>query len=699
MDADLNDRRLKIKMMSRMAKKRHHGGWTLEAPGLSEQVRLDFEEELAEKIPIEMALAGEDPDFQNKQSLCTLCEHRVLRMVAKELEKRNSPVRLVRAPDGDPRYDFVLVSKDEPDAILEGGVPNFASKALGRGGQMKTSAGMVCGTEIRSMKASKMSGQYGEGLFKHYDYDLGRLMLAENGREYAEDMAVDSTHERRSDIASNNKLSKDDDEQLPVTEMLRFDPSHPDGERAWNKYGCEDMDEVVSKLQSYFENSKEKKTFAELFTTREARAMMSLQELTGLVVQITSIPKQIVDAMIHVGASRPSGSQFKDHATPHSKSSYLMAPKPHYDKDLFDSWISSIWDNDLDRIEGFFAFTNQFLFRHRCFPGQTKQRHKKENCTTQLPVINERMQNIIIHSISGVLELPGVEPASASISPEQRQFSEEAAAYYFKLSYDDDGELLSLDGADKQRLLAILRRSIEPLKEDEDGLVPIEEVSMTLEKLFKMGMKQNNLAYTGDSKDHEYVGTNRGAARAKSTYEGLPCGLPGWRILVKLKKGKKKVNSVKDLEYHFFFPPDYFREKGKPMSRIFKQHPYGSGAEGLKIALAMAEVYEKGEEEALEAAIDAKGVDHDVVDEIVRFQGTAMSRARYRDLLALPTAVYSETKVTQMMEPRSLPRRDHEPPDRFADGQERLKAQDLKQKKRANEHRREAYAKKKHKEE
>ena len=455
MDADLNDRRLKIKMMSRMAKKRHHGGWTLEAPGLSEQVRLDFEEELAEKIPIEMALAGEDPDFQTRQSLSALCEHRVLRMVARELEKRNSTVRLVRAPDGDPRYDFALVSKDEPDAILEGGVPNFASKALGLGGQMKTSAGLTSETEIKSMKASQMSEQYGEGLFIHYDYDLDRFILAETGRKFAKDMARKSAQrKKRSDVASDNRHSTDDDKQLPFQKLLRFDPSHPDGKRAWDKYGCEDMNEVVSRLQVYFENSKEKKTFAELFTTREARAMMSLQELTGLVVQITSIPKQAVDAMIHVGASRPSKSQFKDTATPESKSSYSMEPKPHYDKDLFDSWISSIWDNVFDRIEGFFAFTNQFLFRHRCFPGQTKQRWRKENNTTQLPVINERMQNIIIHSISGVLELPGVEPASANISPEQRRFSEEAAAYYFKLSYDDDGELLSLDGADKKRLLA-----------------------------------------------------------------------------------------------------------------------------------------------------------------------------------------------------------------------------------------------------
>ena len=135
------------------------------------------------------------------------------------------------------------------------------------------------------------------------------------------------------------------------------------------------------------------------------------------------------------------------------------------------------------------------------------------------------------------------------------------------------------------------------------------------------------------------------------------------------------------------------------MSRIFKQHPYAFGAKGLKKALAMAEAYEKGEEEALKAAIDAKGVDHDIVEEIVRIQGTAMSRARYRDLLALPTAVYSEKKVTQTMEPRPPPRRDHEPPDRFADGQERLKQLDAKQKKRDNERQREAYAKKKRKEE
>ena len=140
-------------------------------------------------------------------------------MLAKELEARDSPVRLVRAPDHDRRFDFVLVGKDT-DAVLVDGVPNFASKALGLGGQMKTSAGLSSETEIQYMKASQMSEQYGEGLFIHYDYDLDRFILAETGRKFAKDMARKSAQrKKRSDVASDNRHSTDDDKQLPFQQL------------------------------------------------------------------------------------------------------------------------------------------------------------------------------------------------------------------------------------------------------------------------------------------------------------------------------------------------------------------------------------------------------------------------------------------------------------------------------------------------
>ncbi|KAH8094103.1 hypothetical protein JL720_4092 [Aureococcus anophagefferens] len=122
------------------------------------------------------------PGFRGRKSAAV--EAALIATLAGELERRKSSVRIARAPDGDPVYDFVIVdAKDAAKAILEGWVPNLLWDGRVLGGHAKTSRGVKHDASFTQTSKALLL-KYKDAVFVKYDYATGASSSCETGRSW-----------------------------------------------------------------------------------------------------------------------------------------------------------------------------------------------------------------------------------------------------------------------------------------------------------------------------------------------------------------------------------------------------------------------------------------------------------------------------------------------------------------------------------
>jgi len=531
------------------------------------------------------------PGFRGRKSAAV--EAALIATLAGELERRKSSVRIARAPDGDPVYDFVIVdAKDAAKAILEGWVPNLLWDGRVLGGQAKTSRGVKHDASFTQTSKALLL-KYKDAVFVKYDYATGRFLIVRDGKVLA-DLVKEG---RRVDLpACQRRHKKDDHSDVSRAYQVYLDPRHPDGAELWEAHGCATMDEAVAKLEGIFKTSKKKKkTYDQLFSTMEYKELASLATFLGDdgELRLSSVPFQLVDAYLLIvidGHHIKLKLQAKGTETK-TRNRYIFAMhQAGYDKDSFHLFLCTIREGD--EIRGHFLLPRQVLWRHRHFPGQ-KKRRSQENLATKEPVVNTNMLDVIVASIEGGLDVPGLEKAKPSRIHEEsglEAFMKDAQDYYIPADADP--------AAARSRILKIVQESSRDLNEDDE--VPLDDVADTPEARFKAGICRAGYRYVLGKKGGTRIQEVNGGHKYEPTYEGRETfGLDGWTVAVALKyqhRSKRPGEARPEhLEFEYFPPPSYFFKKDATYSTVTSGAYYATTP---KPALDLKKAFDDGGTEA-----------------------------------------------------------------------------------------------------
>ncbi|KAH8049844.1 hypothetical protein JL720_15518 [Aureococcus anophagefferens] len=478
-----------------------------------------------------VATAGTSIEPRSQSTLdceASAVEAALIATLAGELERRKSSVRIARAPDGDPVYDFVIVdAKDAAKAILEG----WTSKAL--------------------------LLKYKDAVFVKYDYATGRFLIVRDGKVLA-DLVKEG---RRVDLpACQRRHKKDDHSDVSRAYQVYLDPRHPDGAELWEAHGCATMGEAVAKLEGIFKTSKKKKkTYDQLFSTMEYKELASLATFLGDdgELRLSSVPFQLVDA-------------------------YLIVIDGHHIKLKLQA-------------KGTETKTRNRYIRDassRLRQG-LKKRRSQENLATKEPVVNTNMLDVIVASIEGGLDVPGLEKAKPSRIHEEsglEAFMKDAQDYYIPADADP--------AAARSRILKIVQESSRDLNEDDE--VPLDDVADTPEARFKAGICRAGYRYVLGKKGGTRIQEVNGGHKYEPTYEGRETfGLDGWTVAVALKyqhRSKRPGEARPEhLEFEYFPPPSYFFKKDATYSTVTSGAYYATTP---KPALDLKKAFDDGGTEA-----------------------------------------------------------------------------------------------------
>ena len=409
----------------------------------------------------------------------------------------------------------------------------------------------------------------------------------------------------------------------------------------------------MRRLEGFWEGSKLKATYDELFSTPEIEELTLLQRLLApnAMVRLTELPQQLVDAFVDVAGRSLTLQAKARNMTSGNRFGFIMGKE--YNKDSFDLYLLTIRDEDED-IRGFFLLPTSLLYKHRFFPGQRKRIRGRTDRATQEAVEFQRMQKIRVFSMCGGIQLPGLKPTNRrEVTPEQWEFMTEASAFYFEVDHAASPVKLRTASM-KHKLLKTVREKPKDLSLTH--VVELRDIAILPRTIYDAGVSACKATYVCGTKSLGYNGDHFFCQDA-------------WVIKVSPTRSevtpwngfcRTGASPIEQLIYKFFPPMKYFFKRRYAdltyAEVVGKTNGYTMVPEE---ALALAEAYAKdGVDGAVQEMYDLKGPGCEALKKILKHDGF---KGRKRpDILAedKPKKQKTQTEATRAPSKRKRTQRD-----------------------------------------